>query len=94
MEIVGVSNKHQIMAMLVGTLLGTFLPPQIIYKEKTKACLPDVTFLKDCHKTFSHNYWTNETTVKDYITNIIVPYILRTKKGLKLLSEQRALCIY
>ena len=92
-EIVGVSDKHQITAVFAGTLSGTFLPPQIIDKGKTKACLPNVTFRNDWHITFSHNHWANETTVKDYITNIIVPYIMRKKEELKLHSEQRALCI-
>ena len=41
-EIVGVSDKRQITTVFPGTLSGTFLPPQIIYKGKTKACLPDL----------------------------------------------------
>ena len=92
-EVVGVSDKRQITAVFAGTLSDTFLPPQIIYKERAKACLPKVTFPTDWHITFSHNHWANETTVKDYITNIIVPYVLRKKEELKLHSEQRALCI-
>ena len=55
-EIVGVSDKRQITAVFAGTLSGTFLPPQIIYKGKTKACLPKVTFPTDWHITFSHNH--------------------------------------
>ena len=80
-EIVGVSDKRQITAVFAGTLSGTFLPPQIIYKGKTKACLPDVAFPNDWHITFSHNHWANETTVKDYITNIIVPYVLQKRRS-------------
>ena len=92
-EIVGISDKRQIMAVFAGTLSGTFSPPQIIYKGKTKACLPDIAFPNDWHITFSHNHWANEATTKDYIANIIVPYVLRTKEVLKLHSEQRAWCI-
>lgn len=93
-EIVGVSNKRQITAVFAVILSGTFLPPQIIYKGKTKACLPNVTFPRDWHITFSHNHWANETTVKDYITNIHnCSYITRKNEELKLHSEQRALCI-
>ena len=80
-EIVGVSNKRQITAVFAGTLSGTFLPPQIIYKGKTKAYLPDVAFPNDWHITFSHNHWANETTVKDYITNIIVSYVLQKRRS-------------
>ena len=82
MEIVGISDKRQITAVFAGTLSGTFLPPQIIYKGKTKACLPNVTFPRDWHTSFSHNHWANETTVK-----IIVPYVLRKKEELKLATE-------
>ena len=92
-EIVGISDKCQITAVFAGMLSGTFLPPQIIYKGKTKVCLPNGTFPSDWHITFSHNHWANETTVKDYITKIIVPYVSRKKEELKLDPEQRALCI-
>ena len=51
-EIVGISDKCQITAVFAGTLSGTFLPPQIIYKGKTKACLPDIAFPNDWHITF------------------------------------------
>ena len=52
-EIVRISGKRQITAVFEGTLSGTFLPPQIIYKGKTKACLPNVTFPSDWHNIFS-----------------------------------------
>ena len=91
----GVSDKRQIITVFAGTLSGICLPPQIIYKGKTNACLPNVTFPSDWHITFSHNHWASKTTVKEYmyITKIIVPYVLRKNKELKLDPEQTALCI-
>jgi len=57
-----------------------------------KGCLPSVDFPVDWHITFTHNYWANESTVKDYIIKIIVPHITNKKKELKLPLDQRALC--
>jgi len=42
--ITGLEDKHQITAVFAGTLSGMFLPPQLIYQGKTKACLPKVDF--------------------------------------------------
>ena len=55
-EITGAGDKRQITAVFAGTLSGTFLPPQIIYKGKTKGCLPSVAFPEDWHITFTHNH--------------------------------------
>lgn len=42
---VGVSAKRQITAVFCGTLLGDFLPVQVIYKGKTPRCHPCFEFL-------------------------------------------------
>ena len=39
-EIVGMGDKRQITAVFCGAMSGEFLPPQIIYRGKTPACLP------------------------------------------------------
>ena len=92
-EVAGISDKRQITAVFAGTLSGTFLPPQIIYKGKTSACLPSIKYPEDWRITFSHNHWANESTVKDYTVKIIVPYITEKKTELELSPDQRALCI-
>jgi len=46
---------------------NTFLTPQII--------------AEDWHITFTHNHWANESTVKDYISKIIVPYVENKKES-------------
>ena len=43
-EIAGLDDKKQLMAVFAGTLSGEVLPPQIIYKGKTPKCLPSVEF--------------------------------------------------
>ena len=37
-------DKRQITAVFAGTMSGVFLPPQLIYKGKIKACLSKVDF--------------------------------------------------
>ena len=91
--IIGLGDKRQITAVFAGTMSGVFLPPQLIYKGKTKACLPKVDFPESWDITFTHNHWANEDTVLRYIRRVIVPYIEKTKEEMKLPSDQRALCI-
>ena len=43
-EIVGIDNKRQLTAVFTGVMSGEFLPVQLIYQGKTKACLPKVKF--------------------------------------------------
>ena len=92
-SIIGLGDKRQITAVFAGTMSGMFLSPQLIYKGKTKACLPKVDFPKGWYIAFTYNHWANEDTVLRYIRKVIVPYIEKTKEEMKLPSEQRALCI-
>ena len=82
-EIAGVEDKRQITAVFAGTMTGFFLPPQIIYKGKTKKCLPDIEFPKSWHVTHTPNHWANENTTEDYIKFILVPYVENKRKELK-----------
>ena len=51
-EIAGIDDKRQITAVFGGTMVGDFLPPQLIYKGKTPKSLPFVEFPADWHITF------------------------------------------
>jgi hypothetical protein len=79
-EMVGVNDKRQITAVFCGTMLGEFLPIQLIYQGKTHRCHPKFTFPPDWHITHSPNHWSNECTMLDYITHIIVPYLQKTRE--------------
>ena len=52
-EIVGVDDKRQITAVFGCTMAGDFMPVQLIYKGKTKKCLPRFKFPPDWHITHS-----------------------------------------
>ena len=81
-EIQGVNEKRQITTVLCGSLTGDYLPFQLIYKGKTKRCHPIFNFPSDWHVTQSPKHWSTETTMVDYIKEIIVPYVLwNAKRG-------------
>jgi hypothetical protein len=93
-EISGIDDKRQITGGYGCSMDGDFLPIQLVYQGKTPKCIPLFTFPSDWHITFTPNHWCNESTVKDYITKILIPYITRKKKELKLNPNHHALVIY
>ena len=80
MEMVGVDDKRQITAIFCGSILGDFLPVQIIYKGKTTRCHPRFPFPTGWHITHSPNHWSTEETMLQYIDHIIVPYVEKVRE--------------
>ena len=74
-EVMGESEKWQITAVSAGTIQGDFLLLQLIYKGTTSCSHPKDAFPSGWHITHSPNYWPKETTMIEYMENIIVPYI-------------------
>ena len=56
-EMIGVNDKRQITAVFCGTVLGDFLPVQLIYKGKTSRCHPQFEFPPGWHITHSPKHW-------------------------------------
>ena len=81
-EIVGIDDKRQITAVFAGTMSGLFLPPQIIYKGKTRKCLPNIDFPESWDITYTSNHWANEATTEEYIVKILLPYVKNKQKEL------------
>ena len=92
--ITAIDDKRQLTAVFACSLAGDFLPPQLIYSGKTPACLPKATFPPDWHITYTHNHWTNEESMMDYVQCILFPYLKATKKQFKLPSNYPALAIF
>ena len=92
-KLAGFDNKRQMTAVFTATMTGEFLPPQLVYRGTTRACLPTYKFPDSWHITFTANHWCHEEIVKLYIEKVIVLYIQRKIDELKLSSFQRALCI-
>jgi hypothetical protein len=79
--VVGAEDKRQITVCIASSLIGSLLPPQIIFQGKTPRCLPPSDSLSmleakasNAHVTFSENHWSNQATMKEYIEKIVVPY--------------------
>ena len=79
-EMVGVNDKRQITAIFCGTILGDFLPIQLVYKGKTNRCRPRFAFPPDWHITHSPNHWSTEETMLQYVEHIIVPYVEKVRE--------------
>ena len=79
-ELVGVRDKRQITAVFCGSLLGEFLPVQVIYKGKTSRYHPRFSSLLDWHITHSLNHWSTEETTLQYIDHIIVLYVKKVRE--------------
>ena len=88
-EIGRLKDKRQITAVFCGSIQGDFLPVQLIYKGTTQRCHPHFKFPPGWHVTHSKNHWSTETTMLEYIDNIIVPYISANREN----DDQSALVI-
>lgn len=93
-EAVGVSDKRQITAVFGCTILGDFLPMQLIYKGKTSACHPTIPFPADWCITHTANHWSNEDTMLQYIEKIVIPYTSKKKEELRLPPDHPSLAIF
>ncbi len=82
-EMLGMSDKRQITVVLCGTLLGDYLPPQVIYQGKTNRCHPRYEFPNDWNITHSPKHWSTEQTMLEYINIIVYPYVASVRHQLK-----------
>ena len=89
-ELVAISDKRQIAAVFCGNLMGAFFPFQLIYKEKTDRCHPHFSFSLDWDITHSPKHWSTEETTIQYVNNIIVPFVEKTRE---LLGDDKATVI-
>jgi len=58
----GLEDKRQITAVFGVTIEGHFLPLQLIYQDKTAACLPLTRFPSDWHIVYTRTHWANKST--------------------------------
>ena len=81
-EMMGVNDKRQITAIFCGSASGDFLPIQLIYIGKTPRCHPRYVFPSDWNVTHSPKHWSNEDTMVEYITEIVLPYVAQVRERL------------
>ena len=89
----GVEDKREITALLAVTLSGVLLPPQLLYEGKTDRCHPHVNFPLNWDIFHTNNYWSNTTTVLQFIDKILNPYLQKKQEELGLPEHQKALLI-
>ena len=88
------NNKRQLTAVLAIIAAGEYLPPQLLYQEKTPKCHPHVSFPAGWNVWHSHNHWLNEITMKYCIDIIIVPFATRKRQELKLRFNHPTIVIF
>ena len=93
-EIGGLDDKRQITAVFAASLIGDFLPVQLVYQGKTDACHLSLRFPPEWDITHTPNHWSNEDTMERYLENIIEPYVTKKREELKLAKDFPALMIF
>ena len=79
-RMIGADDKRQITACVASSLDGDLLPLQLIFQGKTNVCHPPVTAAATearVHLTHSENHWSNQETMQQYITAVLMPYAER-----------------
>lgn len=79
-RVIGAEDKRQITACVASSLDGDLLPLQLIFQGKTSACHPPVTAAATearVHLTHSDNHWSNQETMQQYISEVLIPYAER-----------------
>ena len=80
-ELIGANDKRLITAVFCGSLVGDFLPLQVIYAGKTERCHPRYEFPTEWDITHSPKHWSNESTMIQYFQKIIIPYVDKTRES-------------
>jgi hypothetical protein len=75
----GKDDKRQITCCVSATASGDVLPFQIIFQGRTTAVVPKDTEARAAeargwHLTHSSNHWSNQQTMKDFVTKILLPW--------------------
>jgi hypothetical protein len=76
-KVIGADDKRQITACIASSLNGDLLPLQLIFQGKTAVCHPTSTEearIAKVHLTHSENHWSNQETMRQYISEVLMPY--------------------
>lgn len=88
-EVIRISDKRQVTAVLCGSLSGDFLPVQLIYKGKISRCHPRFAFPSGWYFTHSPNHWsTQETMIQLSMWNTLLRLTLRKFEKCLMITSQ------
>ena len=82
-EVVGVNDKCLTTAAFCGSLVGDFLPVQVIYQGKTTRYHPRYQFPPDWGITHVPKHWSNKETMIQYVEKIIIPYLQTVREAVE-----------
>jgi len=94
--VVGAEDKRQITACIASSLSGELLPLQLVFQGKTRRCLPTVTassIAARVHITNSQNHWSTQETMRDWITEVLLPYAERCITTHELPSDAKIILV-
>lgn len=93
--LIGKGKQKQITGTFACTMVGDFLPMQLIYEGATDRCHPKgVEFPEGFNVTHSANHWSNEDRAAEHLEKVIFPYLTSKRETLGFQADQRALLIY
>lgn len=94
--VVGKDDKRQITACVASAMNGSMLPLQLVFEGKTSACLPEHTPTSraaQVHLTFSPNHWSSLTTMKQFVSEVIMPYATRCIDSHQLRADENIILV-
>ena len=89
----GIDDKRQITATFAISMSREFLLIQVIYKGKTKRCLPKYAFPASFDATFSESHWSNIEKSLSFFKKIVFPHFQNVRKAKGYPDEQMSLII-
>lgn len=93
---IGAEDKRAITACLASSLHGDLLPLQLIFQGKTDRCLPAATAASkaaDVHMTCSANHWSSQETMRQWVSEVLLPYAERCITTYRLRSDSKIVLV-
>lgn len=94
----GADDKRAITAVIGSTMSGLLLPLQLIFQGATDRVHPSTavsTILEHAghHITHSDNHWSNLETMKEYINEVVQPFVSWIIESMELPADQHAILL-
>ena len=91
-------DKRQITGMVAHTMDGVMLPLQLVFAGKTARVLPALP-REELAKyrpllSVTHNHWSSDTSIMQWLKVVVVPFLLRRKRAMGLPATFPALLIW
>ena len=93
-ELKDLNDKQMITATFTRSLIGHFLPIQLLYTGRTSRFHANFEFPPEFDVWHSPNHWANQETTLRFVNRVIIPYIKKVRQELKLGSDYPALVIF